>query len=65
MDALKINRRITMQIELSQLEITDIKVALVYTMKKLDEEGNSLNKILADRLEVIEKRLDEVSINTA
>jgi uncharacterized protein YicC (UPF0701 family) len=54
-----------MQIELSQLEITDIKVALVYTMKKLDEEGNSLNKILADRLEVIEKRLDEVSINTA
>jgi uncharacterized protein YicC (UPF0701 family) len=60
----QITRLRNMQIELSQQEITDIKVALVYTMKKLDEEGNSLNKILADRLELIEKRLDQASINT-
>jgi len=48
-----------MTINLTHQEITDIRVALIATMKILDEgtETPGANKALADRLEIIEKRL--------
>lgn len=45
--------------EFTQQEKDDIRFALVFTMKELDlNTGNSADKILSDRLEVIASRID-------
>jgi hypothetical protein len=42
---------------LSEQERTDLRTALVFTMKALDDNATSLNKVLADRLEALHDRL--------
>ena len=51
-----------MLIELSQQEIMDIRIALIATMKALDSESTeqSADLALSNRLEFIEKRLNNV-----
>jgi len=50
-----------MLIELSDKEISDIGCGLLIAMKELDKTGTSLDKVLSDRLEAINKRLDEIN----
>lgn len=49
-----------MQLTLTPQELEDIRFALVLIMKQLDQ-GNSADKILADRLEAIEAKLIDLN----
>ena len=46
-------------LDLTPQEIEDIRYALVYTAKELDQ-GNSADLILADRLELLDIKLREL-----
>jgi len=55
---------LNMILNLTHLEITDIRIALIATMKVLDEgtETPGANKALADRLEAIEQKLQDTQL---